>query len=137
MEEVAAMGIRDITICASSLGAAHNPVADMIEQGIVTGIQSSGVRGRIGEAISHGKLKNPAIIRSHGGRVRAMKRGMCILILPLSERLLQTSIGNAGVQAEKATAVFVLLYGDAKYANKVVVITDCLVSAPNFHPVPG
>ena len=45
MEEVAAMGIRDITICASSLGAAHNPVADMIEQGIVTGIQSSGVRG--------------------------------------------------------------------------------------------
>lgn len=44
MEEVAAMGIRDITICASSLGAAHDPVADMIEEGIVTGIQSSGVR---------------------------------------------------------------------------------------------
>ena len=54
MEEVARMGIRDITICASSLGAAHDPVARMIEEGIVTGIQSSGVRGKIGEAISYG-----------------------------------------------------------------------------------
>ena len=35
---VARMGIRDITICASSLGAAHDPVARMIEEGIVTGI---------------------------------------------------------------------------------------------------
>ena len=75
MKEVAALGIKDITICASSLGAAHDPVADLIEEGVVTGIQSSGVRGRIGEAISHGKLKNPAIIRSHGGRVRAIEEG--------------------------------------------------------------
>src|SRR5699024_5672229 len=75
MEEVARMGIRDITICASSLGAAHDPVARMTEEGIVTGIQSSGVRGKIGEAISYGKLKTPAIIRSHGGRVRAIEEG--------------------------------------------------------------
>ena len=75
MKEVAALGIKDITICASSLGAAHDPVADLIEEGVVTGIQSSGVRGRIGEAISHGKLKNPATIRSHGGRVRAIEEG--------------------------------------------------------------
>lgn len=45
MKEVAALGIKDITICASSLGAAHDPVADLIEEGVVTGIQSSGVRG--------------------------------------------------------------------------------------------
>ena len=75
MAQVAAMGVRDITICASSLGAAHDPVAGYIEEGIVTGIQSSGVRGKIGEAISYGKLKNPAIIRSHGGRVRAIEEG--------------------------------------------------------------
>ena len=75
MQEVARMGVRDITICASSLGTAHDPVAQMIEDGVVTGIQSSGVRGRIGEAISYGKLKTPAIIRSHGGRVRAIEEG--------------------------------------------------------------
>ena len=62
------MGLKDITIAATSLGDAHNNVADYIEQGKVIGIQSSGVRGRIGEVISAGKLKTPAIIRSHGGR---------------------------------------------------------------------
>ena len=50
MEEVHKMGIKDITICASSLGKAHNPIVPMIEDGTITGIQSSGVRGKIGEA---------------------------------------------------------------------------------------
>ena len=38
------MGLRDITIAASSLGSAHDPVADYIERGIVTGIQCSEVK---------------------------------------------------------------------------------------------
>lgn len=68
MQEVARMGIRDITICATSMGAAHDALEPLIEQGVIAGIQSSGVRGKIGEAISKGKFKKPAIIRSHGGR---------------------------------------------------------------------
>ena len=75
MEEVVALGIRDITIAASSLGSAHDPIARYIEEGIVTGLQTSGIRGRIGEAVSHGKLRTPAILRSHGGRVRAIEEG--------------------------------------------------------------
>ncbi|MEG2017587.1 MAG: citrate lyase subunit alpha, partial [Clostridium sp.] len=75
VETISEMGIKDITICASSLGDAHNPIVKHIENGVITGIQTSGVRGRIGETISHGKLKNPAIIRSHGGRVRAIETG--------------------------------------------------------------
>lgn len=68
-------GIKDITICASSLGKAHDELVSMIEDGTITNIQSSGVRGKIGEAISHGKLKGLAIMRSHGGRVRALATG--------------------------------------------------------------
>ena len=75
MEEIHKMGIKDITICASSLGKAHNPIVPMIEDGTIVGIQSSGVRGKIGEAISTGKLKGYAIMRSHGGRVRAIEEG--------------------------------------------------------------
>ena len=55
MEEVHKMGIKDITICASSLGKAHDPIVPYIEDGTITGIQSSGVRGKIGEAISTGR----------------------------------------------------------------------------------
>ncbi|MDD3404272.1 MAG: citrate lyase subunit alpha, partial [Hespellia sp.] len=79
MEEIHKMGIKDITICASSLGKAHDPLVPMIEDGTITNIQSSGVRGKIGEAISHGKLKGLATMRSHGGRVRALLTGETVV----------------------------------------------------------
>lgn len=69
------LGLEDLTIAATSLGNAHDPIADYIEQGKVVGIQTSGIRGRIGEVVSAGRLKTPAIIRSHGGRPRAIEAG--------------------------------------------------------------
>ncbi|MEG0688853.1 MAG: citrate lyase subunit alpha, partial [Hungatella sp.] len=75
MEEIHNMGIKDLTICASSLGKANNPIVPYIEDGTIVGIQSSGVRGKIGEAISNGKLRDLAIMRSHGGRIRAIETG--------------------------------------------------------------
>ncbi len=75
MEEVHNMGIKGITVCASSLGKANDAIVPYIEDGTITGIQSSGVRGKIGEAISGGKLRDLAIMRSHGGRVRAIESG--------------------------------------------------------------
>lgn len=135
MEEATAMGFKDITICASSLGAAHDPVADLIEQGIVTGIQSSGVRGRIGEAISHGKLKTPAIIRSHGGRVRAIEEGDVHIDIAFIGAPTSDEFGNArGVGGKSDCGVLSYSMVDARYADYVVVITDCLVPAPNYPP---
>ncbi len=132
MKEAADMGLRDITICASSLGAAHDPVAEYIEQGIVTEIQSSGVRGRIGEAISRGKLKRPAIIRSHGGRVRAIEEGDVHIDIAFIGAPTCDEYGNARALGGKSDCG-VLSYSmvDAKYADHVVVITDCLVPYPN------
>ena len=69
------LGLKDLTIAATSLGSAHDPIADYIEQGKVVGIQTSGIRGRMGEVVSAGKLKTPAVIRSHGGRPRAIEAG--------------------------------------------------------------
>lgn len=135
MEEVAALGVKDITICASSLGAAHDPVAALIEQGVVTGIQSSGVRGKIGEAISYGKLKTPAIIRSHGGRVRAIEEGDVHIDIAFIGAPTSDEYGNArGVGGKSDCGVLSYSMVDAKYADQVVVITDCLVPAPNFPP---
>ena len=132
MEEVAKMGIKDITICASSMGAAHDPIYDLIESGVVGSIQSSGVRGKIGEAISHGKLKRPAVIRSHGGRVRAIEEGDIHLDVAFIGAPTCDEYGNARAIGGKSDCG-VLSYSmvDAKYADKVVVITDCLVPFPN------
>ena len=135
MEEIAALGIRDITIAASSLGSAHDPVAKMIEDGVVTGLQTSGIRGRIGEAVSHGKLKTPCILRSHGGRVRAIEMGEVQIDIAFIGAPTSDEYGNARGKGGKSDCG-VLSYAmvDAKYADKVVVITDTLTPFPNFPP---
>ena len=75
MEEIHKMGLKNITLAATSLGKAHDPLVPMIEDGTITRIEASGVRGKIGQAISDGKLKGLAIMRSHGGRVRSLVTG--------------------------------------------------------------
>lgn len=62
MEEIHKMGFKNITLSASSLGKAHDALVPMIEDGTIVNIESSGVRGKIGDAISHGKLKGLATI---------------------------------------------------------------------------
>ena len=40
MDEIHKMGIKGITICASSLGKANDPIVPYIEDGTIVGIQS-------------------------------------------------------------------------------------------------
>ncbi|MCL1992186.1 MAG: citrate lyase subunit alpha [Spirochaetes bacterium] len=135
MKEVEAMGIRGITIAASSMGAAHDPIGKMIEDGVVTGLQTSGIRGKMGEAVSNGKLETPCILRSHGGRVRAIEQGEVHIDIAFIGAPTSDECGNARATGGKSDCG-VLSYAmvDAKYADKTVVITDCLVPFPNFPP---
>lgn len=133
MEEIHNMGIKDITICASSLGKAHDKLVEYIEDGTITGIQSSGVRGKIGRAISEGKLKGMAIMRSHGGRVRAIETGEVRIDIAFIGAPTCDDYGNCrGIGGKSDCGVLSYSMVDADYADKVVAITDCLVPFPNF-----
>jgi citrate lyase subunit alpha/citrate CoA-transferase len=133
MEEVHNMGVKDITICASSLGKAHDKLVDYIEDGTITGIQSSGVRGKIGRAISEGKLNGLAIMRSHGGRVRAIETGEVRIDIAFIGAPTCDDYGNCrGIGGKSDCGVLSYSMVDADYADKVVAITDCLVPFPNF-----
>lgn len=133
MKEIKAMGIKDVTIAASSLGTAHDAIADMIEEGIVTGIQTSGIRGRLGEVVSAGKLKTPAVIRSHGGRVRAIEEGDVHIDIAFVGAPTADEFGNArAVGGKSDCGVLSYAMADAKYADHVVIITDTLVPSPNL-----
>ncbi|WP_077611411.1 citrate lyase subunit alpha [Clostridium sp. Marseille-P2415] len=133
MEEVHKMGIKDITICASSLGKAHDAIVPYIEDGTITGIQSSGVRGKIGKAISEGKLRGLAIMRSHGGRVRAIESGETRIDIAFIGSPTCDDYGNCrGIGGKSDCGVLSYAVVDADHADKVVAITDCLVPFPNF-----
>ena len=127
------LGIKDLTIAASSLGGAHDPIADYIEQGKVIGIQTSGIRGRVGEVVSAGKLKTPAIIRSHGGRPRAIEAGEVHIDIAFVAAPTSDCMGNCrGIGGKSDCGSMGYAMTDAKYADHVVVVTDCLVDYPNM-----
>lgn len=133
MKEIVEMGLTDINIAATSLGSAHNPIAEYIEQGIVTGIQTSGIRGKMGEVVSAGKLKTPAIIRSHGGRPRAIEAGEVKIDIAFVAAPTSDCMGNSrGVGGKSDCGPLGYAMTDAKYADHVVVVTDTLVDFPNM-----
>lgn len=133
MEEIHKMGIKDITICASSLGKAHDKLVEYIEDGTIVGIQSSGVRGKIGRAISEGKLKGLAVMRSHGGRVRAIETGEVRIDIAFIGAPTCDDYGNCrGIGGKSNCGVLSYSMVDGDYADKVVAVTDCLVPFPNF-----
>ena len=127
------LGLKDLTIAATSLGSAHDPIADYIEQGKVIGIQTSGIRGRMGEVVSAGKLKTPAIIRSHGGRPRAIEAGEVHIDIAFVAAPTSDNCGNCrGIGGKSNCGSMGYAMTDAQYADHVVVVTDTLVDFPNY-----
>jgi citrate lyase subunit alpha/citrate CoA-transferase len=127
------MGYKDLTIAPSSLtNVMNNILVEAIKKGTVTHITSSGMRGSLGLAVSHGALRNPVIFRSHGGRARAIEEGdikidVAFLGVPNSDEM-----GNAnGMDGKTAFGSLGYALMDAAYADKVILITDNLVPYPN------
>ncbi|MDD3225132.1 MAG: citrate lyase subunit alpha [Clostridium sp.] len=132
MEAIDKAGIKNLTIAASSLNKVHAPLIDYIKKGVVTKIETSGVRGPLAEEISRGLMDTPIIIRSHGGRARAIEAGevkidVAFLGVPSTDEY-----GNAnGHDGKSFCGSLGYAKIDAKYADKVVLITDNLVDYPN------
>src|SRR5919197_5695538 len=68
------LGLRDITIASSSIHPVHAEIIDAIREGTITRLEC-GVNGIVGELASKGELDCPIVVRSHGGRARAVVTG--------------------------------------------------------------
>jgi citrate lyase subunit alpha/citrate CoA-transferase len=131
VDAIAAKGIRDLTLSASSLSAVQDAILPHLESGVVTAIDTSGIRGEIGKFVSAGKLKQPVMIRSHGGRARAIETGrLPIDVAFLGAPTCDTQGNINGVEGPSACGSLGYAMMDAAYARKVVAITDNLVAHP-------
>lgn len=127
------LGLGDLTIAASSLDSAHDPIADYIEQGKVTGIQTSGIRGRMGEVVSAGKLKTPAIIRSHGGRPRAIEAGEVHIDIDFIAAPTSDCIGNCrGIGGKSDCGSMGYAMTDDKYAERNMSMAYSVCAVPAY-----
>lgn len=131
MEQIAELGIKDLTINASSIHESHTPLIEHMKNGTVTGLVTAYIGPTVGKAVSQGVLKNPVVFQTHGYRPAGMAKGeyrpdISFIAAPSSDPM-----GNCtGKIGKSACGSLGYAFSDAEYAGKVVVITDNLVDYP-------
>ncbi len=131
MEEIAALGIKDLTVNASSLFDAHAPLLGHIENHVVTTIQTNYMASGLGREISRGIMENPVQFRTHGGRPSDIALGRTPIDVAFIAAPAADPMGNcSGKYGKSACGSLGYAFADAMYAKKVVVITDNLVPYP-------
>ena len=131
LNEIAALGIRDLTLNASSLFDTHAPILDHIRSGVIGRIMTNYMSGAVGRVISRGILDAPVEFRTHGGRPADMERGTTPVDVAFVAAPTADNMGNCtGKLGKSACGSLGYAFADAKYARKVVVITDNLVPYP-------
>ena len=131
MEEIAALGIRDLTVNASSLFDVHAPLLNHIQTGVVTQLAADYIGGSLGRAISQGIMEKPVQFRTHGGRPRDIALGRTPIDVAFIAAPAADPMGNCtGKYGKSACGSLGYAFADAMYAKKVVVITDGLMPYP-------
>jgi len=134
VDTCAQMGIRDLRLFPTALFPVHEPLIEHLRNGVVTRIEGS-MNGPVGAFISHGgKLKAPAVLRSHGGRWRAVEAGDVVIDVAFIAAPQADVYGNAtGIRGKTPCGPISFCAVDAMYAQKTVVVTNDLAPYP-VHP---
>lgn len=133
LEEIANLGIKNITVNASSIFDVHAPIIEHIKNGVVTGLETNYMGGKVGKAISQGIMEKPVIFRSHGGRAGDMDTGDAKVDVAFIGAPCSDNMGNmTGKYGPSACGSLGYAFSDAMNGKKVVVITDYLVDYPTI-----
>jgi citrate lyase subunit alpha/citrate CoA-transferase len=127
---LAECGFKDLTLVPTALFGVHKELIKHIESGVITGIYGS-VNGPIGRRVTEGVFSRPVVLRSHGGRARAMMSGELKVDLAFIAAPAADHYGNmTGRFGQSACGAIGYAMTDADYAETVVVVTDNLVDYP-------
>ncbi|MDH7483873.1 MAG: citrate lyase subunit alpha [Spirochaetales bacterium] len=130
VRRLAERGVKNLTLAPSALFSVHEALIPFIRQGVIAKIEGS-MYGAIGKACSQGLLPNTCILRSHGGRQRAIQEGDLRIDVAFIAAPCADAFGNAnGLYGKSACGPLGYLKPDSEYARTVVVITDNLVPYP-------
>nr|WP_092072271.1 citrate lyase subunit alpha [Dendrosporobacter quercicolus]NSL48603.1 citrate lyase subunit alpha [Dendrosporobacter quercicolus DSM 1736]SDM39428.1 citrate lyase subunit alpha / citrate CoA-transferase [Dendrosporobacter quercicolus] len=133
VEAIARRKLKGITLAPSSLTDVNQAIIPFIEAGVITAIETSGARGALGRLITDGRLARPVIIRSHGGRARAIECDDLHIDVAFIGAPCCDCYGNInGTEGKSACGSLGYAMVDAAYADKVVAITDNLAPHPIF-----
>ena len=130
LDECAKAGIRDLTLFPTALFGVHKAIIPHIKSGVVRRIMGS-VNGPIGQLVSEGGMEVPVVLRSHGGRPRAVIAGDVHIDVAFIAAPTADVGGNMSGRAGKsACGSLGYAFTDAEYANCVIALTDNLQHYP-------
>lgn len=126
------MGIKNLKFAPSAVVNIKNPsIVDFIKSGTIAKIEASGIRGELGDAVLSGLMDTPVILRTHGGRPRAIESGELLIDIAFIGASAADMYGNATGQIGKnICGALGYSFIDATTANKVIIVTDSLVDYP-------
>ena len=131
MDEIAAMGFKDLTLNATALFDIHLPLIDHIKNGVVTTLMTNYMSAALGKQICAGVMENPVQFRTHGTRPDDIIHGRTPIDIAFVAAPQSDPMGNCtGKYGKSACGAFGYAIIDAQYARKTVVITDELVDYP-------
>ena len=132
VDKLAQRGLKDLVLAPSALFPVHEPLVDHIKNGTVSHVLGS-MNGPIGKLCSVGGMKKTAILRSHGGRYRAIQDGDLHIDATFIAAPTADVNGNAnGVLGPSACGPLGFALADSLYADQVIVVTDNLVPFPTY-----
>lgn len=127
MNEIAAMGIKNLTVNASSLFDVHAPLAEHIKSGVITRIITDYMSDGLGKYISAGIMEQPVEFMTHGGRPTAIMQGKTPIDVAFVAAPAADCEGSCtGKIGRSACGSLGYAFADAEFAKKTVVITDGL-----------
>jgi len=131
LDAIHKMGIKDIGLFPTALFPIHEHIIPYIKDGTIRWIEGS-LNGPLGKFASEGGLlPYPVILRTHGGRTRAIEAGEVEIDVAFIAASAADQAGNmTGAVGPSAFGAMGFAFADAWYAKKVVVVTDNLVPYP-------
>ncbi|MFX1517284.1 MAG: citrate lyase subunit alpha, partial [Promethearchaeota archaeon] len=131
VDAFASYGIKNITLASSALFPVHAPLLEHIETGVIGRIEGS-MNGPIGRALSKGEATVPSILRSHGGRARAVQEGSLHIDVAFIAASAADFLGNlTGMEGKNAFgSMGYPLETDSLYADVVIGVTDTVLDYP-------
>ena len=131
LEVAAELGLKNLTVALSSVFPVHQPLIEHFKSGTVTHLDTNYLSGPVAQAISQGVLAKPIVLRTHGGRARAIECGQLHIDVAFIAAPAADSYGNlSGIAGPTACGSLGYAFPDAEYADHTVAVTDYLVAYP-------
>lgn len=124
------LGVKSLRWVPSASFPCHEHLIQYLEDGTIHHIEGS-MNGPLGRFASHGKMHGLGVLRSHGGRYQAIQDGEVKIDIAIIGAACADSFGNAnGLYGPSASGLLGFALADSQYADKVIVVTDNMVSFP-------